>query len=166
MSAALLTAATELKNRSTSLNDALRIKERDALLSREFSNQIEGHLRMTVNECESGKLTTEQALQALLKSSQAALSYARNLSESMQLDARGAKGYIEGIAAAGEFVSGMASNMLREAERIEALAASDVDLNEKRHMGERPETLRVKRKAAALRESAGDDGSDAVSDSK
>ena len=157
MSAALLGAAAELRNRSVGLGEALKTKERDALMTRELTNQIEGHLRPAVQDCESGRLSTEQALQALLKSSQAALAYARSLGESAALDARHVKGYVEGINAAAEFVNGMGSNLLREAERIETLAATDVDLDQKRQVGDRPESLRVKRKVAALRKESNDD---------
>jgi hypothetical protein len=161
LSSALLGAAIELRNRSAGLNDALKLKERDAALAREFSNQIEHHLRATIQECESGRLPPDQALQSLVKSSRGALNYSRSLGETALADARQLKGYIEGFSAAVELVSGMGASLLHEAEKIEALAASDVNLDQKRSTGERPETLRVKRKAAALRsETESDEGTD------
>jgi hypothetical protein len=165
LSSALLGAAIELRNRSAGLNEALKLKERDAALAREFSNQIELHLRAALQECESDRLPPDQALQALMKSSRSALNYSRSLGDAALADARQLKGYIEGFSAAVELVSGMGASLLHEAEKIEALAASDANLDQKRSTGERPETLRVKRKAAALRSEMGsDNGTDTPAD--
>ncbi len=152
ISGALINAAAELRKRGTMLSDVIKTRDRDHQLVKDFANQIEQHLRPTLQECESGRLSSDQAAQSLISACRNALNYSRALSESKLSDVHHAKGYIEGLGAAADLMGSMGAAALREAERVEALAASEEDLEKKRRVGSRPESLRVKRKAAELRQ--------------
>jgi hypothetical protein len=161
ISGALHSAAAELRKRGGPLGDILKSRDRDLQIIREFANQIEQGLRPALHECESGNLGVEQALQSLIAACRSTLNRSRALSESKLGDLHHVKGYIEGLSAAADFISSMGDAALQEAQRVEALAASETDLDQRRSLGERPESLRVKRKAAELRRKNGDnDGSD------
>ncbi len=152
ISGALVGAAAEIRKRSTMLSDVIKTRDRDHQLIKDFANQIEQLLRPPLQECESGRLSSEQMAQSLISACRSALNYSRAITESKLGESHHAKGYIEGLGAAADLIGSMGAAALREAERVETLAASEEDLEKRRRVGSRPESLRVKRKAAELRQ--------------
>jgi len=154
MSSALTSAADEIRKKRAVLGDALKTREHDAALSREFADQIERHLIPALRVYELGNLPSDQALKSMASSINDALTAARNVRDSKSSLSNRLSGYAEGLNAAASLVEGIGTALLREAERIETLATSEEPIDAKRELGDRPESLRIKRKASELRKKA------------
>lgn len=151
MAATLLSAAGEVEKNRNEMMEASRSREQSSRTVKELTAYLEARLGPAV------QLATSEGdpavlLSGLISSIRDSLQGLRNLGESLSLDATRLGGRAEGIAEAGEKLRDMGNHLLREAERVEALAESDSDSGVRRKPGERPESLRVKRKAESLRQ--------------
>jgi len=157
----IVQAAAEVRLKAANLDDVIKQKTSGATLMEGLSARIEEALAPVLQECDSGVLSTEVALQKLTAVSRGVLVFVKMTSRNMLADAQQVKGYSEGFATALKLVEDVGAAIKREEDRVVELAMGDEDLEKQRKLGERPETLRVKRKAAKLRKLAKnfDDGS-------
>ena len=155
---ALIGASVRVKSSIDTIDALLKKKTQSAALIEDVTMKVETALLPTIQECESKSLTPEEALSRLLKVTKDTISQLKSLSKSLTGEVAHLKGYAEGVTAAAKMVESIGNSILLEEERVRALAESDADLEKRRRPGERPETLRVKRKAAALREESSESG--------
>jgi len=144
-------AVNEVRSKASTLDELVRQKANSSALMEEVAARIEEALAPIVRECDSGKLQPEVAAQKLLEVSRGILAFVKTTSRNMLTEAQQTKGYAEGFSTALRLIEDLGAAAKREESRVMELAMSDVDLDGLRKTGERPEALRVKRKAAALR---------------
>ena len=150
--AALLEASTKVKSSTDGVETLLKQKSQSASLIEDVALKVEAALLPIIQECESRSLPPEDAFARLLKATKNIVSQLKLSSKKLSGEVEHLKGYSEGVIAAAKMIESIGSSILREDERVRELATSNIDLEQKRQAGERPESLRVKRKVSALRE--------------
>ena len=155
---ALIEASTKVKSSIDEVDALSKQKSQSATVVEGIAAKVESALLPVIFECESKSLPPGEALSRLLKATKIIISYLKSSSKNLAIEASQLKGYAEGVTAAANTIESIGSSILREDERVRALAESDADLEKRRRPGERPETIRVKRKAAALREESSESG--------
>lgn len=151
-------------------DETLRLAERRETAAATMKDVVSGLESLLVPALSSASTPGKDpalALRELIGEVRRGMAGVRSLAESLSSETLRVKGVSEGLQSAALLVEEIGNARLREAERVEALAASGAALEGRRRPGERPEALRVKRKAAALREnlSSGEGDSDSGEDS-
>jgi len=147
----LLTSAVDLEKKSEEIGLAAKTREQSSKTVKEISTLLESKLAPAINAALSDG-DSSLRLASLIKAVQETLQGIKLLGETLSSDAAKLSGKAEGVSLASKSLRERSAHHLREANRIEELAKSEKDLDARRAPGERPETLRVKRKAAAMRE--------------
>lgn len=150
--AALLEASAKVKSSTDGIDTLLKQKIQAASLVEDVALKVEAALMPTIQECESKSLSFEESLVRLLKATKSIVSQLKLSSKKLSAEVEHLKGYSEGVIAASKLIESIGNSILREDEKVRELAASNIDLEQKRQAGERPESLRIKRKANSLRE--------------
>lgn len=156
----LLRSAAEFRAKLNDAAEVAKSKKATHVASNDFLEKIEIFLTNSVRECENPNVNKEDALKRSLDTMRAVATFAKNTRSGLLEDAARAQGLHEGMSIVINVLEETGGMRLREGKRIAELAVSEADLEARRKVGERPESLRVKRKVAALRESTTPDANE------
>jgi hypothetical protein len=147
----LVGVASKVKLKAESANALLKQKAQTSLLVEDITSKFETHISVAISKCESGDLSDKQSFELLLKAAKDFIQIMRASSKKLAEEVIHIKGYIDGVSSTAAFIEETGNAAIRESERVKALAESDIDINANRKLGERPESLRVKRAASEKR---------------
>ena len=144
----LLLGAKQISPKAEEIASLVSQKKFTATTVNEVLDKLENFLNKAIVDIQTDSSNSDVVLRKSLETMNAVINFTKATKKNIADDLQKTTGFHEGFLSAVKMFEDAGASRLREAQRVKDLAEQE---EEKRKPGQRPETLRVKRKAEKLR---------------